>query len=127
VTTWTTDELHRVAGAEELQITTARPDRSLRPWVPIWVVRVGDDLIVRSYRGPDGAWYRHATRYPRGRIHAGGLERDVTFAAADTADAVATAAVDQAYRVKYGRYAGSYLDPMLTDRATATTLRLLPR
>jgi hypothetical protein len=123
MTTWTTDELDRVGRAEELFVTTARPDGSLRRWVPIWVVRVGDDLIVRSYRGPDGAWYRHATRLSRGRIRADGIEREVTFAPAAT---IGTA-VDQAYRAKYGRYAGSYLDPMLTARATATTLRLLPR
>ena len=48
----------------------------------------------------------------------------MAFAPADT---TSTTTVDQAYRAKYGRYAGSYLDPMLTDRATATTLRLLPR
>jgi hypothetical protein len=47
----------------------------------------------------------------------------VAFAANTTAPT----AVDQAYRAKYGRYAGSYLDPMLTSPATATTLRLLPR
>jgi hypothetical protein len=92
VNTWTTDQLDRVGRAEELDVTTARPDGSLRAWVPIWVVRVGDDLIVRSYRGPDGAWYRHATQLPRGRIRAGGVERDVTFAPADTT--TATAAVD---------------------------------
>jgi hypothetical protein len=93
MTTWTTDELDRVGRAEELHVTTARPGGSLRPWVPIWVVRVGEDLIVRSYRGTHGAWCRHATRLPQGRIRAGGLERDVAFAPADTA---ATAAVDQA-------------------------------
>jgi hypothetical protein len=53
--------------------------------------------------------------------------RDVSFAPSDTTDTTATAAVERAYRAKYGRYAASYLDPMLTDRATAATLRLLPR
>lgn len=124
MTTWSTDELDRVGGAEELHVTTARPDGSLRPWVPIWVVRVGEDLIVRSYRGTGGAWYRHATHLLHGRVRAAGLERDVDFA---PADAAASAVVDQAYRAKYGRYAGSYLDPMLTDQAAAATLRLVPR
>jgi hypothetical protein len=123
MTTWTTDELDRIGRAEELHITTTRPDGSLRTWVPIWVVRAGDDLIVRSYRGADGAWYRHATRLPHGRIRTGGLERDITLTPADTSADV----IDQAYRAKYGRYAGSYLDPMLSDRATAATLRLVPR
>jgi hypothetical protein len=47
----------------------------------------------------------------------------VAFEPADTT----SGAVDQAYRAKYGRYAGSYLDPMLTDRATIATLRVRPR
>ncbi|WP_219418964.1 DUF2255 family protein [Pseudonocardia nigra] len=122
MTGWTADELDRVGRAEDLQITTAREDGSLRSWVPIWVVRVGDDLVVRSYRGADGAWYRHATRLPRGRIRAGGVDRHVSFAPAS----VPADEVDRAYRAKYGRYAGSYLEPMLTDRATAATLRLVP-
>jgi hypothetical protein len=62
MTVWTTDELDRIGEADELSVTTARPDGSLRSWVPIWVVRAGDELYVRSYRGADGAWYRHATQ-----------------------------------------------------------------
>jgi hypothetical protein len=124
MTAWTDGELDRVDAAEELQITTAGRDGSLRPWVPVWVVRVGGGLFVRSYRGADGAWYRHATRLPQGRIRAGGVERDVTF---EPADGTPAAAIDDAYRAKYARYGGSFLDPMLADRASATTLRLTPR
>ena len=124
MTAWTTDELDRVGRAEELQITTVRQDGSLRPWVPIWVVRVGDELIVRSFRGPDGAWYRHATDGAHGRIRAGDVDRDVAFIPSTGTTA---GVVDQAYRAKYGRYAGSYLEPMLTDHAIAATLRLLAR
>jgi hypothetical protein len=89
--------------------------------VPIWVVRVGDDLYVRSYRGGAGAWYRHATDQPRGRIRAGGVERDVTF---DQPDDSVQPAIDDAYRAKYGRYGDTYLKPMLTQQAIAATLRL---
>ena len=37
-------------------------------------------------------------------MRAGGVERDVTF---DRAEDTPTAAVDDAYRAKYGRYSGS--------------------
>ena len=37
-----------------------RPDGTQRDPVTIWVVRTGDDLYVRSYRGTGGAWYRNA-------------------------------------------------------------------
>jgi hypothetical protein len=121
---WTTEQLDHIGGAEQLEITTARDDGSWRSWLPIWVVRAGDELFVRSYRGDRGAWYRHATRRARGRVRAGGVDYDVGFVQAT--DVPATA-VDDAYRAKYGRYAGSHLDPMVSDRAAATTLQLIPQ
>jgi hypothetical protein len=66
-------------------------------------VRVGDDPIVRSYPGANGAWCRHVTGLSRGRIRAGGVERDVTF----TATTPQSSEIDRTYRAKYSRYAGS--------------------
>ncbi|MGH7845892.1 MAG: DUF2255 family protein [Candidatus Binatia bacterium] len=40
-----------MAAAEELQIASVRRDGTLQNRVTIWVVRHGDDLYVRSYRG----------------------------------------------------------------------------
>ena len=48
MTTWTSDELDKIGSAEELQIASLRRDGTLRKPVTIWVVRVGDDLYVRS-------------------------------------------------------------------------------
>ena len=45
--------LHHLEDVEEIRIGFRRLDGSTRS-VPIWVVRVGDDLYVRSVRGPDG-------------------------------------------------------------------------
>ncbi len=123
MTTWPTRELDRIAGAEELEVTTTRGDGSLRAWVPIWCVRVGDELFVRSYRGTEGAWYRHATRQGAARIRVAGIERDVTVKPADEG---IQPAIDDAYRSKYARYATSYLPPMLATPAVAATLRLKP-
>ncbi|MEQ0564239.1 DUF2255 family protein [Amycolatopsis sp. NEAU-NG30] len=122
MTGWSAEQLDHLGSTGELEITTARDDGSSRAWVPIWVVRVGDELFVRSYRGTQGGWYRHATRLARGRIRAGGVEHAVGFVPAET-----SAAVDDAYRAKYGRYAGGPLDPMLSERAAATTLKLVPQ
>ncbi|MGV9293898.1 DUF2255 family protein [Amycolatopsis sp. NPDC003676] len=58
---WPGDRLPRLGDAEEIGISTRRPDGTLRPFVPIWVVAVGGPLSVRSYRGTAGAWYRRAT------------------------------------------------------------------
>jgi hypothetical protein len=119
---WTADELDRVGAAEELEIAPRRPDGTLRPAVPIWVVRVGDDLYVRSWRGSSGAWFRAAQLRRAGHVRAGGVDKDVAFVDADPAVADA---VDAAYRDKYARYP-SYVPPMVGDQARATTLRLVP-
>lgn len=71
--TWTDGELQRIGGATELQISSTRPDGSLRPYVTIWVVRAGDDLYVRSAYGATIGWYRRAKAAGAGRIKAGGV------------------------------------------------------
>ena len=43
-----------VCAADELQIAARQPDGSLDRYTTIWVVRVGDDLYVRSWRGARG-------------------------------------------------------------------------
>jgi hypothetical protein len=118
---WNRNELEAIGAAAELSVAPRRPDGALRPSTPIWVVRVGDDLYVRSYRGPSGSWYRAAVRARAGHIRADGIERDVSF---EQADAIEPTRIDNAYRTKYGR--SSYLDAMLSAEAAATTLRLIP-
>lgn len=121
---WTAGELDTLGAAEELDIAPLRPDGSPRPFTTIWVVRVGDDLYVRSWRGQDGAWFRAALQRPEGRIQAAGIKRDVAFAEPEHAD---HDAIDRAYRDKYARHASTYVDPMISPRARAATLRLTPR
>ena len=122
-TGWTSDELNRIEGADELEIAPRRRDGSLRGPVPIWVVRVGDDLYVRAAYGAGSGWHRVAQVSREGRIRAGGVERDVTIQDAD--DAV-NDQVDAAYRTKYDRYAG-IVDGITSAQARSTTLRLMPR
>jgi hypothetical protein len=124
MTTWTSDELDRIAAAEELDIAPLRRDGTLRNPVTIWVVRVGDDLYVRSYRGRDGAWFRAAQVRHKGRIQAGGVEKDVTFV--EESDPAINDQIDAAYHAKYRRYP-QYVAPMLTAEVKSTTLKLLPR
>ena len=57
-------------------------------------------------------------------ISAGGVEKDVAFEAAD--DGI-NDRVDTAYRTKYRRYVATYVPPMLSPDARATTLKLVPR
>ena len=124
MSTWSANELNTIGAADEVEITSPRADGTPRRYVRIWIVQVGDELYVRSVRGRDGAWFRHAVQRGEGRIRAGRLEHDVTLSQAD--DTV-NDAIDQAYRTKYGRYGDSYVDPMVGPDARATTLRLTAR
>ena len=63
----TANALHHLADVEEIRIGFRRPDGSTRS-VPIWVVRVGDHIYVRSVRGPKGGWYRRLRANPDGEV-----------------------------------------------------------
>jgi hypothetical protein len=56
MTGWTSDELTRIGTTPELQLTSRRRDGTLGKPRTIWVVRVGEDLYVRS--GPGAATMR---------------------------------------------------------------------
>lgn len=121
---WTQEELAAIDEAEELEIAPARADGSLRRATPIWVVRVGDDLYVRSFRGHQGRWFRSAKQTHEGEISAGGVRKRVSFVESDGAETAE--AIDGAYRSKYGRYGARYVDPMVASDARTATLRLMP-
>jgi len=120
-TQWSNEQLDALGRAGEIDIAPRREDGALCRSTTIWLVRVGDELFIRSYRGPDGGWYRDATGTGRGRVGVGAIAYDVVFEPASDVD---QAAVDNAYRAKYGR--SSYVDAMVTNDAAATTLRLAP-
>ena len=109
MTTWTSDELNKIGTAEELQIASLRGDGTLRKPVIIWVVRLGDDLYVRSVNGRTCAWFRGVQVRHEGRIWAGGVEKDVTFV--EEPDPDINDQIDAAYRTKYRRYP-QYVAPM---------------
>jgi hypothetical protein len=125
MTGWTSNELDKIGTAEELQIASLRSDGSLRKQVIIWVVRIGDDLYVRSVNGRTSAWFRGVQARHEGHIQAGGVDKDVTFV--ELPDPGVNDQVDAAFRTKYRDYDPQYVDPMVTPVARAATLKLLPR
>jgi hypothetical protein len=122
---WTKDELDKIAGADELEIASLRPDATLSKSVTIWVVRVGDDLYIRSYKGRGGAWFRAAQAHRAGRIRAGGVEKEVMFV--NETDPGINDEIDAAYRTKYRGYSAQYVDPMVAAEARGTSIKLVPR
>jgi hypothetical protein len=78
MTEWTSEELTKIGAADE-QIASLRRDGTLRTTTTIWVIRLGDELYVRSVNGRTGTWFRGTQVRREGRILAGGAEKDVTF------------------------------------------------
>jgi hypothetical protein len=124
MTTWTSDELTRIGTAEELQIASLRGDGTLQNPVTIWVVRLVDDLYVRSVNGRTGAWFRGTQVRHEGHIRAGGIAKDVTFMDADPG---INDQIDAAYRTKYRRYAASIISTIVSPEARSATIKLVPR
>jgi hypothetical protein len=124
MTAWTSEELSKIEAADELEIESLRGDGRLRRPTTIWVVRLGDDLYVRSVNGPTGAWFRGTQDRHEGRIRAGGVEKEVTFVDADRG---IDDAIDAAYRTKYRHYAPSIVDHVVTPEARSATIKLVLR
>jgi hypothetical protein len=124
MTAWTSDELSRIGEADELQIAARRRNGTLRTPRTIWVVRVADDLYVRSAYGTRAAWYRATQATHERWIQAGGVEKEVAFA---DAKGQLNGEIDAAYWTKYRRYGAQYVDPVTNDESHTTTIRLAPR
>ena len=124
MTAWTSNELNQIGAVDELHIAARRADGTLRNPVTIWVVRIGDDLYVRSVNGRDAAWFRGVQTRHEGRIGAGGVEKDVTFMDV-SADDPLQAQIDAAYRSKYQRYPSSVAH-IVSAQARAAALKLVP-
>jgi hypothetical protein len=92
--------------------------------VTIWVVRLGDELYVRSVYGRTSAWFRNSQVRHEGCIQAGGVEKDVTFV--EEPDSKINDLIDEAYRTKYRRYAASIISSIISTDARAATIKLVP-
>ena len=125
MTNWTSNELTIIGTAEELQISSLRQDGTLRKPVTIWVVRLGDDLYVRSVNGRASAWFRGTQVRQEGHIQAGGVEKDVTFV--EEVGPEINEQIDTAYRTKYRRYAASIINSIISPKARTATIKLVPR
>lgn len=120
---WAKAELQRIAATDDLHISPFREDGT-RYGTPTWIwsVVVDDGLYVRSYNGQSGRWYQAAIRQKAGRITAAGMTKEVTF---EPVGEAIRDRIDDAYRAKYE--GSPYLNPMIGARASAATVRVLPR
>lgn len=124
---WSQDDLDRLGGASEVEVSSVRRDGSLSRPRTVWMVRVGDELYLRSVNGPDAAWYRSTRTFHQGRIQARGVARDVTWI---DVNATEQPDVDPAVDAEYARkYQGSTaaIAHINSPLARTTTMRAEPR
>jgi hypothetical protein len=67
---WRGEGLERIGSSGELQVASVGPDGALRRPTAIWVVRLGDDVFVRSVIGRAAAWLRATQVHHEGRTSA---------------------------------------------------------
>ena len=120
---WNSVELTDIGDTEELVILPVRASGRLTTSRTIWVVRVADEIYIRSFRGPTGGWYRQILQTHQAEVHAAGRSSRVVV---DDAPPSVRGEVDAAYRTKYGRYGAAYIGPLTSDQVAGTTLRMRP-
>jgi hypothetical protein len=121
MSTWSREELHKIAEADDLHISPFRADEKTYgtpTW--IWSVVVDDALYVRAYNGQNSRWYQAAMRQKGGRISVAGMTKDVSFIPVD--DAI-NDRIDDAYKDKYK--GSPYVKAMISARARGATVKVL--
>lgn len=121
---WTGDELRRIDTASELRVASERRDGTLRPYTTIWHTVVDGNLYIRSAHGPENGWFRRAKAAGVGRISAGGVEKDVSFALAGPG---IRSTLDDALHRKYDRYGPGPVGAITGNDVLETTLLVTPR
>jgi hypothetical protein len=122
MSTWSKNELRKIAEADDLHIAPFRDD-SVTYGTPTWIWSVAVDgaLYVRAYNGPSSRWYRAALVQKAGRIKAAGLTKEVAF---EPVGGPINDLIDDAYRAKY--HGSPYLSPMIAARARSATVKVTP-
>lgn len=120
---WNQEQLDRIVKADDLKISPFRDDgKTYGTPTWIWCVQVGGELYVRGYSGTVSGWYQAAVKQRAGRISAAGSVIDVMF---EPVSGAINDAIDEAYKAKYAT--SQYLQPMISSRARAATVRVVPR
>jgi hypothetical protein len=116
-------ELKKIDEADDLHIAPFREDgKTYGTPTWIWEVVVEDNLYVRAYNGVHSRWYKSALQQKSGRIIAAGMTKEVTF---EPVQGDINDLIDEAYRKKYN--SSPYLSPMISHRARAATVKIIPK
>ena len=120
---WTAQELAALDAAFSIVLAARTDDGPLRDSVEIGLVVTPDGAFVRAYRGPVSGWFQATQARGQGTIRFGGRTVPVRFDHAAPEDEPAIHdTIDRAYVRKYGGGSGG----IATNRARATTVRIIP-
>lgn len=121
--TWSSEEMDKISGANDLHISPFREDGvtyGTPTW--IWSVVVNDALYVRAYNGKSSRWYQAAISQKAGRVTVAGIAKEVFF---EAVEGPINDLIDNAYRVKYKD--SSYLNAAVSERVRSATVKVIPR
>jgi hypothetical protein len=119
--TFGTTDLAALDDAEEIEVETRADGGDVHRTI-VWPVVRDGTVYLRSYKGPNGRWYREALADPQVALHVDG--RRLAGTAVPAADAASVEACSAALRDKYPR--SSSLEAMLVPDVLPTTLRIVP-
>ncbi|MBJ9990737.1 MULTISPECIES: DUF2255 family protein [unclassified Paenibacillus] len=122
MSTWSKEELNRIAESDDLHISPFREDGvtyGTPTW--IWSVVVDGSLYVRAYYGQNSRWYQAAVQQKAGRITVAGMTKEVAF---ELVEGEIGDLIDHAYRAKYK--GSPYLNSMISTRARSATVKVVP-
>lgn len=120
---WPRNELRKIAETDDLHIAPFREDgKTYGTLTWIWSVVVEDGLYARAYNGQKSRWYQAAVRQKAGRIVAADMTKEVAF---EPDEGAIQERIDDAYRAKYK--SSPFLQPMVSERARAATVKIVPR
>src|SRR5271156_1251842 len=99
MTTWSKDELRKIAEADDLHISPFRED-GVTYGTPTWVwsVVVDGALHARGYNGRNSRWHQAAIRQKAGRVTFAGMTKEVGF---EPVEGPIDDRIEDAYQAKY--------------------------
>jgi hypothetical protein len=112
--------LNTATSAREVRVVVQTEQPEVR--TPIWIVTVGPDVFVRSYRAEHGRWYQNVHTSKTFPLELGG--ELVSVRPDPVHDAHVLEEVSKAYLAKYD--GEPELADMVSPPVIATTLRLVP-
>jgi hypothetical protein len=110
-----TDDLERLAAAEEVEIETQAPEAPAHRTI-IWVVVDDSEVFIRSLNGDRARWFREASANPAVALHLDGRRLAVTAIPATDPDSIER--ISAALRAKYAHdrtSLASMLEPDMID------------